>query len=77
MRNQTVLQVKIIEIYNKYILDASKSNEKFINYIKYIQNTWIPLYEDGMIKYSRMDNSEWTNNAIENYHKLLQNKLTK
>jgi len=34
-------------------------------------------YQSGMLNYASKNKGEWTNNAIESYHRRLQEKLTK
>ena len=48
-----------------------------ITFLKYFTDTWIPKYEDNVNKYKEIDFKERTNNALENYHRILQDKLTK
>ena len=52
-------------------------DEKYRAFIVYIRNTWLPRYQDGMINYALKAPDEWTNNALESYHRRLQARLTK
>ena len=52
-------------------------NEKYVSFIIYIKNTWVPRFREGMLNYAQKEKKEWTNNAIERYHQRLQQKLPK
>jgi len=62
---------------NNCVENVLTKNKKYTSFINYIKNTWLPRFNDGMLNYAHRDREEWTNNAIESYHRRLQQKLTK
>jgi len=51
--------------------------QKYKSFVKYLKDTWLEKYKDGMIDYAKEAREEWTNNSIESYHRRLQQQLTK
>ena len=61
-----------------FIIERSKKiKEKYVSYIKYIEKTWLPEFENGMLNYQEMNEDQWTNNPLEGYHGKWQLKITK
>ena len=48
-----------------------------IDFLDYFIKQWLPKYEQNIINYSKINEKERTNNALESYHGHLQSKLTK
>jgi len=70
-------QVKYLIIDSQTYTDEKIRKEKFKLFINYLKITWIPRFQDGMLDYASINKGEWTNNALESYHKRFQEKLTK
>jgi len=72
---ETTYRLKIIDPNNSE--EQKINDEKYHSFILYLKNTWFTKFADGMLNYNQVHKNEWTNNALESFHRRLQQNLTK